>query len=219
MKKAIKIILISLLSLIILAGLLVYLTFGDLVRGALSVKKIDDRFYYMEFRGDDGFDDFIASGGAKDANQLVEKITDFLSKGHYKPNAQPDPMKYGCAAFTVKNNVGEKFRLQFVKHYCASRSAKTRVRIYFDLQFGVFRLWRRLYAGGLCEQVQGVECVVCRPRRRQRKGICNRRSFGRRRRGDPSEHTSPRPHHNRRNRLSPEKRRHCQRGNQSPQQH
>lgn len=107
MKKAIKIILISLLSLIILAGLLIYLTFGDLVSGALSVKKIDDRFYYMEFRGDDGFDDFIASGGAKDANQLVEKITNFLSKGNYKPNAQPDPMKFGCAAFTVKNNVGE----------------------------------------------------------------------------------------------------------------
>jgi predicted choloylglycine hydrolase len=107
MKKAIKIFFISLLCLMILAGVLVYMTVGDLVSGALSVKKIDDKFYYMEYSGDDGFDEFIETGGAKDAGQLVEKITYFLSKGHYKPNAQPDSMKFGCAAFTVKTNGGE----------------------------------------------------------------------------------------------------------------
>ncbi|MCR5454806.1 MAG: linear amide C-N hydrolase [Bacteroidales bacterium] len=107
MKKIIKIIAIGLLCLIFLVGLLAYLTFGDLVSGALSVKKIDDRFYYMEYDGDDGFDEFVATGGAKDANQLVEKITNFLSKGHYKPNAKPDSMKFGCAAFTVTNADGE----------------------------------------------------------------------------------------------------------------
>lgn len=54
MKKAIKIFFISLLCLMILAGVLVYMAFGDLVSGALSVKKIDDKFYYMEYSGDDG---------------------------------------------------------------------------------------------------------------------------------------------------------------------
>ena len=39
MKKAIKIFFISLLCLMILAGVLVYMAFGDLVSGALSVKK------------------------------------------------------------------------------------------------------------------------------------------------------------------------------------
>jgi len=53
MKKAIKIFFISLLCLMILAGVLVYMAFGDLVSGALSVKKIDDKFYYMEYSGDD----------------------------------------------------------------------------------------------------------------------------------------------------------------------
>ena len=98
MKKA-----FTLLGLIILVGFVGYMTFGDLVSGALSVKKLDANFYYMEFSGDDGFDDFLASGGAKDANQLGEKIMYFLSKGHYNPNAKPDTMKFGCSALSVRN--------------------------------------------------------------------------------------------------------------------
>lgn len=100
MKKIIKITLVTLLILMVLAGVLTWMAFGDLVKGARSVQKLDDGFYYMEYEGDDGLDDFLYGGGAKDANELVQKITYFLSKGYYKPPANPDTSKYGCSTIT-----------------------------------------------------------------------------------------------------------------------
>ncbi|MBP5366000.1 MAG: linear amide C-N hydrolase [Bacteroidales bacterium] len=106
MKKAIKIILWSLLILtvVILAG--AWSIFGDLVNGARSVQKLDDKLYYMEYEGDDGFDELMAGGGIKNATDLSIALSKFLSKGYYDPSATPDSMNFGCSTLTARTPDG-----------------------------------------------------------------------------------------------------------------
>ena len=73
------------LGLVIVAGVLVWMEFGALIKGANSCVKLDDGLYYMEYRGDDGFDGLMAKGGFESADQLAGYAIEFLSKGHYKP--------------------------------------------------------------------------------------------------------------------------------------
>ena len=85
MKKALKIALFSVLGLVILLGVAMWMEFGPLVKGANSCMKLDDGLYYMEYKGDDGFDGLMAQGGIAKADQLAGYAIEFLSKGHYKP--------------------------------------------------------------------------------------------------------------------------------------
>ena len=71
MKKVLKIALLSVLGLLILVGVLMWMEFGPLVRGAMSCEKLDDGLYYMEYKGDDGFDGLMAKGGFESADQLA----------------------------------------------------------------------------------------------------------------------------------------------------
>ena len=77
--------------------------FGPLVRGALSVRQLDDGLYYMDFRGNDGFESLIKAGGGRNAAEISRYVVRFLSKGFSKaPAADPAAEPYGCAAFTVR---------------------------------------------------------------------------------------------------------------------
>lgn len=81
--------------------------FGPLVKGAMSVKQLDEGLYYMEFKGDDGFEGFIRSGGGRSSEELSGYILRFLSKGFSKaPAGAPAAEPYGCAAFTVRDPEG-----------------------------------------------------------------------------------------------------------------
>ena len=102
MKKAIKIILWSLLGLVVLFGVYAWTLFGPLVKGAMSVEKLDEGLYYMEYKGDDGFDALMESGGGRSSGELVGYVMYFLSKGFYNPPITPDPPQYGCSALTVR---------------------------------------------------------------------------------------------------------------------
>ena len=106
MKKVIKVALLSVLGLVMVFGVLMWMEFGPLVKGALSAKKMDDGLYYMEYRGDDGFDGLMAQGGFESADQMVSYIIGFLSKGHYKPEVQTRKTEFGCSALTVKTPDG-----------------------------------------------------------------------------------------------------------------
>ena len=106
MKKGIKIALLSVLGLVIVAGVLVWMEFGALIKGANSCVKLDDRLYYMEYKGDDGFDGLMAKGGFEKADDMVGYIIEFLSKGHYKPEIETSKEPYGCSALTVKTPDG-----------------------------------------------------------------------------------------------------------------
>ena len=106
MKKVIKVALLSVLGLVVVFCVLMWMEFGPLVKGALSAEKLDDGLYYMEYRGDDGFDGLMTQGGFDSANQMAGYIIEFLSKGHYKPEVQTRKTDFGCSALTVKTPEG-----------------------------------------------------------------------------------------------------------------
>lgn len=81
MKKALKITLFSILGLVVIAGILVWMELGPLVKGAMSCEKLDDGLYYMEYKGDDGFDELMNRGGCETTDQLANYVMDFLSRG------------------------------------------------------------------------------------------------------------------------------------------
>ena len=82
-------------------------SFGPLVKGALSVKQLDEGLYFMEFKGDDGFEGLIRSGGGRNSQELSRYIFSFLSKGFAKGQETAEPAEaYGCAAFTVRDQEG-----------------------------------------------------------------------------------------------------------------
>ena len=72
MKKIIKTLLWTLLALMLLIAAGAWMKFGSLVKGAMSVQKLDEGLYYMEYKGDDGFAGLIESGGGKSSGELVE---------------------------------------------------------------------------------------------------------------------------------------------------
>ena len=103
MKKGLKIALLSVLGLVIVAGVLVWMEFGPLVKGAMSAEKFDDGLYYMEYKGDDGFRELMARGGCNDISVLASYVMEFLSKGYFKPDSIDVPVKpVGCSTLTVK---------------------------------------------------------------------------------------------------------------------
>jgi predicted choloylglycine hydrolase len=106
MKKVLKIALFSVLGLVVVFGVLTWLEFRPLVNGALSAQKIDEGLYYMEYKGDDGFDKVMEQGGFASADQMVGHILEFLSKGHYKPEVKTQDLGFGCSALTVKTPEG-----------------------------------------------------------------------------------------------------------------
>ena len=106
MKKIIKVALFSVLGLVVVLGVLMWMEFGALVKGALSAEKLDDGLYYMEYRGDDGFDGLMAQGGFESADQMVSYVIEFLSKGHYKPEVKTQKTDFGCSALTVRTPDG-----------------------------------------------------------------------------------------------------------------
>lgn len=107
MKKLLKITLIIIVCIIAVIGFGVWSTFGPLVKGALSVEKLDDGLYYMEYKGDDGFDDFLEKGGAKNSQEVILYINQFLSKGYYTPPSSTDTMNYGCSTLTAHTPDGD----------------------------------------------------------------------------------------------------------------
>lgn len=82
--------------------------FWPFLRSVCSVKEIEDGLYYMEFKGNDGFDKFLDKGGASNSAELAQYITKFLSRGFSKaPAAEPQSSDFGCSTIvgrTVDEN-------------------------------------------------------------------------------------------------------------------
>ena len=103
MKKKVKLLALSVLGLVIVAGVLVWMEFGALIKGANSCVKLDDGLYYMEYKGDDGFKELMARGGCNDVSVLASYVMEFLSKGYFKPDSIDVPINpVGCSTLTVK---------------------------------------------------------------------------------------------------------------------
>ena len=102
MKRIIKVAAFGVLGLIVVATIYLWMTFGSLIKGAMSVEKLDDGLYYMEYKGDDGFDELMARGGCTDIGKVSEYIMAFLSKGFFETSPIDPPLKpVGCSTLTV----------------------------------------------------------------------------------------------------------------------
>lgn len=103
MKKVFKRTLWVLLGIIAVVCVYSWILFGPLVKGAMSVQKLDEGLYYMEYKGDDGFAGLIEKGGGRSSDELVGYVISFLSKGFYNPSKPtPAAVPYGCSALTVR---------------------------------------------------------------------------------------------------------------------
>ena len=81
--------------------------FGTFVTAARSIRKIEDGLYIMEYRGDYGFDDFLARGGAADDSAVADYLTGFLSRGYYKKaDNEIKPGDFGCSTVCAKDENG-----------------------------------------------------------------------------------------------------------------
>lgn len=104
-----KVFLIVLAVLVILVGVVLagaWSMFGDKITAAKSVQKLEDDLYYMEYKGDYGFDEFLAQGGAATDAKMAEYITTFLSNGFWKPESKEVKKDFGCSTLAVANSAG-----------------------------------------------------------------------------------------------------------------
>lgn len=107
-----KILLIILAALLLAVVVLLsgaWSMFGEKVTAAKTVTKLEDGLYYMEYRGDYGFDRFLEQGGAASETIMAGYITSFLSGGFMKSDAQPVSQDFGCSTLTSGSLVGRNF--------------------------------------------------------------------------------------------------------------
>lgn len=78
--------------------------FRTQIKAASSVKKIEEGFYFMEYEGDYGFDEFLAHGGAASDMELAVYLSKYISHGFYK--LDPEENTYGCSTIAVHRDSG-----------------------------------------------------------------------------------------------------------------
>ncbi len=93
----------------IIALVWTFCTYGGFVRAALSVKQLNDHFYYMEFSGNSQLQEFLARGGAETNGDLAVYIENLLrGKRINKVYKEPVPLNTGCAAIEARTPDGKQ---------------------------------------------------------------------------------------------------------------
>ena len=105
-KKVLLMLLLIILLIVFIFLVGAWSIFGEKVKAAGSVKEIDKNLYYMEYKGDYGFDAFLEQGGASSSAEMAVYITDFLSGGFMSKVPSMGKMNFGCTAYTVENTGG-----------------------------------------------------------------------------------------------------------------
>lgn len=107
MKKIIKVILIILAAVLVIAAAGVWMMFGQNIKAAASVEKLEDGLYQMTYEGDYGFETYLAQGGASSDSEMANYIISFLSHGFYTPEESDiHTAAYGCSALCVEDTAG-----------------------------------------------------------------------------------------------------------------
>ena len=118
MKKTKKILLtigIVLLSLILIAGILVYALWHNEISTLASIEMLVDAneenksgpVYIMDVKGDYYFDEFIAQCGVTNDGELIQFIVDNITKGIVPINI--DAPDIGCSSFTSVDENGKRY--------------------------------------------------------------------------------------------------------------
>lgn len=123
-KKTLKIIGISILSLVVVISASLYALFHNEINTITSMKKLDDYpLYYMEYSGDYGFDEFLKQGASNDG-ELVDYVVKRLLKGLPIEINIPS---LGCSTFSAQTPEGTRlFGRNFDLHYSPAMMVRTK---------------------------------------------------------------------------------------------
>ncbi len=105
MKKLIKALLIVTLIFLILVtavGCGELSVLSEQMAAAISVTKLQDGLYSMEYKGDYGLDELMERGGAESSDALAAYLTEFLSHGFYTAETNEAENAYGCSTVSAK---------------------------------------------------------------------------------------------------------------------
>ena len=83
--------------------------FGTMVTAANSIEKLEDGLYSMEYKGDYGFDEFLAQGGAASDSDVADYLVSFLSHGFYKIESDVQTGDFGCSTICTADENGIVF--------------------------------------------------------------------------------------------------------------
>lgn len=102
-KKVLKwtVAIFAVLLIIFMAG--AWTMFGNFVIAANSIEKLEEGLYVMEYKGDYGFDEFLAKGGADSDSAVADYLVSFLSRGFYKVEGDVQTGDFGCSTICVKD--------------------------------------------------------------------------------------------------------------------
>lgn len=113
LKKIIIAIAAALLALVLILGITVFTVWHNEIFTVASMKLVRERnddhldgaVYTMHVKGDFYLDDFVAQGGVKNDSELINFVTNKITKGLIKMNiSDPD---IGCSSFTAKSESGD----------------------------------------------------------------------------------------------------------------
>lgn len=128
-KKSLKKILLALaavvLVLVVAAVAAIYGVWHNEISSVASIKMLRDRnddhldgaVYSMEVKGDFYLDDFVAQGGVSSDSELIQFITDNITKGVVKINMTAPEI--GCSSFTATTQEGDAI---FARNYDFSKT-------------------------------------------------------------------------------------------------
>lgn len=113
LKKVIIGIAAAILALVLILGVTIFAVWHNEIFTVASMKLIRERnddhldgaVYTMHVKGDFYLDDFVAQGGVKNDSELINFVTNKITKGLIKMNiSDPD---IGCSSFTAKSESGD----------------------------------------------------------------------------------------------------------------
>jgi len=96
-RKKIVVLILAILALLILCAILF---FGKALCSAVSVRKLEDGLYAMNYYGDYGLDDFLTQGGASSDMEVADFVVQNAFHGLIDLNLQSRP--YGCSTLAVE---------------------------------------------------------------------------------------------------------------------
>ncbi len=104
--RGLKITLIAVAAVLVLVLAGAWSMFGTQLTAANTIQKLDEGLWSMEYKGDYGFDEFLAQGGAASDAGMGDYIASFLSHGFWKPDTSTAGGNYGCSALMTKSPAG-----------------------------------------------------------------------------------------------------------------
>ena len=95
---------VAVLLVVFIAG--AWSMFGTMITAAKTIEKLEVGLYSMEYKGDYGFDDFLAGGGAASDSAVADYLVSFLSHGFYKIETDVQTGEFGCSTICTEDENG-----------------------------------------------------------------------------------------------------------------